>query len=194
MTMFCRLTRAGAASLILFATGPVFAEDAHHPAGPQPAAPQASAPSSQPQPAAGASDAQRDRAGMMGMMGAGGGGMMGPAMAQMMSPERIQGRIAFLRTELRITDTQQPLWNAFAEALRANARARKGGMQGMMSAQDGLTHPLPQRIEHHERMLTGRLDALRRLKTALEPLYAALDETQKRSADQLLMPGMMGAM
>lgn len=196
MTMFRRLTSAGAAGLILLAAAPVFAEDAHHPAGAQPAAPQASAPSSQPQAAAPAPDAQRDGAGPggMGMMGTGAGGMMGPAMAQMIRPERIEGRIAFLRTELRITDAQQPLWNAFADALRANARTMKGDMQGMMSAPDGMKHPLPQRIEHHERVLTGHLDALRRLKTALEPLYAALDDTQKRNADQLLMPGTMGAM
>ncbi|WP_186419906.1 Spy/CpxP family protein refolding chaperone [Bosea sp. CS1GBMeth4] len=196
MTMFRRLTRAGAASLILLAAAPAFAEDAHHPPGTQPAAPQASAPSAQPQAAAPAREAQQDGAGAggMGMMGAGSGGMMGPAMAQMMSPERIEGRIAFLKTELRITDAQQPLWNAFADALRADARTMKGGMQGMMSARDGMKRPLPQRIEHHERTLTGHLDALRRLKTALEPLYAALDDTQKRSADQLLMPGMMGTM
>jgi hypothetical protein len=195
MTMFSRFTGAGVASLLLLAAGPAFAEDAHHPGGAQSAAPQAAAPSAQPHAASPAPEAQRGKAapGGMGMMGAG-SGMMGPAMAQMMSPERIEGRLAFIKTELKITDAQLPLWSALAEVLRANARAMKGNMDDMMSGPDGTGRPLPQRIEHHERMMTGHLDALRRFKAVLAPLYAALDDTQKRGADQLLMPRMMGAM
>lgn len=124
------------------------------------------------------------------MMNGGAMAMMG----QMMAPERIKGRIAFLRTELRITDAQQPLWSAFAAALRANAPAM-AGMQGtMMSVQGATPQTLPQRIEGQERGLAARLDALRQLKAALQPLYAGLDDTQKRTADQLLMPGSMGRM
>ena len=45
---------------------------------------------------------------------------MGPMM--MGGPAKhLEGRIAFLRTELGITDAQMPLFNAFAEALRAAA-------------------------------------------------------------------------
>ncbi len=43
----------------------------------------------------------------------------------MMSAEasHVEGRIAFLKTELRITDAQLPLWNAVADALRDNAKS-----------------------------------------------------------------------
>jgi predicted lipid-binding transport protein (Tim44 family) len=44
---------------------------------------------------------------MMGMMGRGG-------MMSMMMGDRIEGRIAFLKAELKITDVQMPQWNAFA--------------------------------------------------------------------------------
>jgi hypothetical protein len=78
--------------------------------------------------------------GPAGSQGMNGGGMMGGKMpmmnmAKMMEMMRqsgdgmggmelidhIEGRIAFLRTELKVTDAQQPAWNAFADALRTNA-------------------------------------------------------------------------
>ena len=51
--------------------------------------------------------------GMMRMMG------MAPGMAAI---DRIEGRIAFLRAELKITEAQAGTWDAFADALRTNAQ------------------------------------------------------------------------
>ncbi|MFG1344110.1 Spy/CpxP family protein refolding chaperone [Xanthobacter autotrophicus DSM 431] len=220
MTTFRNLMLASA---LLLAT-PGFAEDAHHSPEAQPAAPQAAvpqttvsqAPAPAPQPSQAAPMPGGPQGmmgpGMMGMMGQGGMGMMGGGnagagmgmmggaaagamgMGQMMDPGRIAGRIAFLKAELNITDAQQPLWNAFTEALKAN-RAMMGDMQEMMMAAQGAAAPtLIQRIEGHERMLATRLEAVRRLKAALGPLYASFDEAQKRTADQLMMPGGMGPM
>jgi hypothetical protein len=56
--------------------------------------------------------------GMMRMMGQDGSGGM-PMMAAMTG--RVEGRLAFLKTELKITDAQLPLWNKVADAIRANA-------------------------------------------------------------------------
>jgi len=207
MTTFRNLILAGA---LLLAT-PGFAEDAHHPPEAQPAAPQAPTPAPQPSQATPMPGGPQGMMGpgMMGMMGQGGmgagmgagmGGLMGGnaagamGMGQMMDPGRVAGRIAFLKAELKITDAQQPLWNAFTEALKAN-RAMMGDMQEMMMAAQGAAAPtLIQRIEGHERMLATRLEAVRRLKAALGPLYASFDEAQKHTADQLMMPGGMGPM
>jgi LTXXQ motif family protein len=61
---------------------------------------------------------------MMGMMRM----MMGqdcrgsmPMMAAMAG--HVEGRLAFLKTELKITDAQLPLWNAVAVAIRASAKS-----------------------------------------------------------------------
>jgi hypothetical protein len=189
----------------LLAAAPSIAEDAHHPAGTAQAMPPAASPT---MPRPGTSPMPGGQPGMMdsGMMS---GGMISPGMmssmmsmmgpmGQMMAPEHVEGRIAFLKAELKITDAQQPLWNAFADALRANAR----GMHRMMTELHGAMMPsptaaptaLPQRIEIHEHMLAARLDSLRQIKAALQPLYAALDDTQKQAADRLLMAGPMGLM
>ncbi|MDX8519871.1 Spy/CpxP family protein refolding chaperone [Mesorhizobium dulcispinae] len=118
-------------------------------------------------------------------------------MGQMMSPEHIEGRIAFLSTELKLTKAQRPLWDGVAEALRANAGSAKDVMAkmpaGMMSGDSATGTPV-KRIELQERMLSTRLEGLRRLKAALEPFYASLDDAQKAVADKLLMPAPMGMM
>ena len=44
----------------------------------------------------------------------------------------VEGRIAFLKTELKITDAQQPLWNAVADAMRADAASIGDMPDGMM--------------------------------------------------------------
>ncbi len=78
-----------------------------------------------------------------GMMGQGGGMpmMSGPGRMGMMGmtgiADHIEGRIAFLKAELKITEAQMPQWNAFAEALRANAR-RMSEMPAIMM-QSGMT-------------------------------------------------------
>jgi hypothetical protein len=52
---------------------------------------------------------------------------------------------------------------------------------------------LPERLEEHEQLLGSQLDALRAMNKALKPLYAALSDDQKQTADQLFW-GPMGMM
>ncbi len=131
---------------------------------------------------------QRLRQGQTGQTGMG-------AMAQMMAPEHIEGRIAFLKAELKITPEQEPLWNAFAEVLRANARGMMDGMmqaQGAMGRGGGAAATPLQRVEVGERSLASRLESVRKLKAVLIPLYQSLEGAQKTIADKLLVPLMMG--
>ena len=53
-----------------------------------------------------------------GMMAEGG---MGPAMCAAMAGH-VDGRLAYLKAELKITEAQEPLWNAYAAAARDNAK------------------------------------------------------------------------
>jgi len=179
-----------------------FAEDAHHPVG---TADTPAAASPAPTLQLGTLGAGMMSGGtmhqgmlrmMMSMMAGGDRPMSGP-MGQMMSPDHVEGRIAFLRTELNVTDAQQSLWQAVADALRANASAAKdmmAGMGGAMMPSDVESVSPLQSIEHHERMLSTRLDSLRKLKAALKPFYATLNHAQKSVADKLLMPAPVGMM
>jgi hypothetical protein len=125
--------------------------------------------------------------GMM-MMGEGGAMMRGRMMAMMAG--HVDGWLAFLKTELKITDAQSAPWNGFADAVRANAQ----GMKDMHAAAMAQPRPtaLPDRLALHEKALSAHLDAVRRLRAAVEPLYAAFSDEQKKTADELI--GGMGMM
>ncbi len=186
-----KLSTLTATGILLFGlAGPGFAQapapggttpDPHHPATPQPAPP----------------PAQRG-APAPGMMGPGGGmmgGDMGRMMQQMMQGRmaasamqpfrRIEGRLAYLRAELGITDAQAQPWNAFADAVRAQAeRLRQATQQAMTSAPG--PGPAPQQMERRIALLSAHLEAMRAVSAAAAPLYAALSEEQRRTADELM--------
>ena len=153
--------------------------DEHHP----PAPPAAAGPE-MPGGMAGAGD--MPMMGMMRMMmGRDGMSMMG-AMTR-----HVEGRLAFLKTELKITDAQLPLWNAVADAIRANAKSMGDIAGGMMGGSQTAT--LPDKLAMREKMMAAHLEALQKFKAAVDPLYAALSEEQKKTADELLI-GPMGMM
>jgi len=131
---------------------------------------------------------------MMGMMNQGGmmsmmGGMMMPMMGM---ADHIEGRLAFLKTELKITDAQLPQWNTFADAVRGSAAQMNDMMkQGPAMMQGNAAAPLPQRLDLHEKLMAAHLETLRKVKATLLPLYASFSEEQKRAADTLFF-GPMG--
>jgi hypothetical protein len=124
--------------------------------------------------------------GMMRMMG-----MMGPGMGGMATIDRVEGRIAFLRTELKITDAQASAWNAFADALRTNAK-KLGEVRASMMLQSGSAQPPPPtlaaRLDRQEQWLLARLEGTRTIKTAFTNLYGTLSDEQKKTADEILAP------
>ena len=65
-----------------------------------------------------------------GMMGQGG---FGPGMCAAMA-SHVDGRLAYLKAELKITDAQQPLWKAYAAASRDNAQGMQARCTAMMSS------------------------------------------------------------
>ena len=99
--------------------------------------------------------------------------------------ERIEGRIAFLKAELQISDKQATDWNGVADALRSSRQhlleARK-----MLATDDRLGSA--DRLEHYERHLSERLEALKAARLAFTRLYASLNESQKQTADSILLP------
>jgi hypothetical protein len=178
----CALVIVAVALLATPALAQPAGQDEHHPGGAMP------------------SQAMPER----GPMGSGGMPMMG--MMRMMMGEdgtggmrmmaamagHVEGRLAFLKTEIKITDAQLPLWNIFAQAVRDNAKAMEDMMHGgMMGA--GQPIKLPDKLAMREKMMTAHLEALRKLKTAVDPLYAALSDEQKKTADELVL-GPMGMM
>ena len=125
--------------------------------------------------------------GMMQMMG-----MMGRGMDGMATIDRIEGRIAFLRAELKITDAQADAWNGFADALRTNAR-KLTEVRATTMPKPGDGQPasaLSARLDQQEQWLAARLDGTRAMKSTFAKLNEALSEDQKKTANDLLAPHM----
>lgn len=122
------------------------------------------------------------------MMGAG----QGAYMCAMMT-SHIEGRLAYLKTELKITDAHGSLWNAYASAARENAQAMDTHCTAMMGQRGAAGISLPDRLDQHEQFMAAQLDAMRTMNKALKPLYAALSDSQKQTANQFLW-GPMGMM
>jgi hypothetical protein len=119
--------------------------------------------------------------------------MHGNAMMGGMSARHIEGRIAFLKTELKITRAQESQWSKYADALRTNAGSGRSPMPPMMMSGAMGSTSAPDAIGRQEQTLVTSLAAVRVLKSALTPLYQALTDDQKKIADELLA-GPMGMM
>ncbi len=139
--------------------------------------------------------------GMLGVIGPGmmGGGswMMrwgasGQAMCNAMAGH-IEGRLAFVKAELKITEAQEPLWNTYAAAARDSTNTMLARCTTVMGQRNGPIASLPDRLDENEQLMTAQLDATRAMNKAIKPLYASFSDTQKKSADQLLW-GPMGMM
>ena len=181
---------------------PAAAEDAHHP------------PADSAQPRAG----QPDRPDMMGnmmqmmrqmmagmmqdrgamqrmrMMGMSGTGMMGNMQARMgaRAVEHVEGHIAFLKAELKITATQAKAWDDYAAVLQANAKQLNelAAELAKAPAKSPAEASPVDRLAMQEAMLAARLETVRRTKPALAALVAVLSDEQKKTFQQFSAPRM----
>jgi hypothetical protein len=118
--------------------------------------------------------------------------------------DHVEGRIAFLKAELKITDDQAPQWEAVAKAMRDQSAARTALRNEIRSerdkgegqrdrAQRRQTLTAPQILDRREKAMTVRAKAVaanaegqRQFAAAFRGLYDRLNDDQKKAADQLL--------
>ena len=119
--------------------------------------------------------------------------MMRPMMAGGMGMpfEHVEGRIAYLKAELKVTDAQSAPWNAFADTMRADAAAMKTMHEGMGKAP--MPTAMPDRMAARRKMMSERMAMMDRSEASMKTLYAALSTGQRTTFDQL-MSGPMGMM
>ena len=127
--------------------------------------------------------------GMQGMMGGGMQGMMGGGMQGMMmgSGPMMEGRLAYIKADLEITEAQTSAWDAYADAVRARHAAMQGMHAGMMKAKE--SGSAMERLDVHIKAMESMVESLKALKPATVALYAVLTDEQKKKADQLLGSG-----
>ena len=100
----------------------------------------------------------------------------------------IEGRIAFLKTELKITEAQTPAFNAFADVLRAQAKSMGEAHEKMRGDRDKPASAID-RMERRTQMMKQGAEASQKLLDAAKPHYAQLSDEQKQTADELMNRG-----
>jgi protein CpxP len=102
------------------------------------------------------------------------------------SPARhVEGRIAYLKAELKITDAQAPQFDRVAQAMRDNAKTMEQAVD-QHRAMRAQPQTAVQRLESRAQFATLRAQADQRFVEAFKPLYASLSDDQKKAADELL--------
>ena len=104
--------------------------------------------------------------------------------ARMLPSQLVDGRIAFLKAELKITPAQETQWQQVATAMQQNATALDGVI-GNARQQSGSMDAV-QRLALREQFAKIHADNDARLLTAFKPLYASLSPEQQQMANMLV--------
>jgi LTXXQ motif family protein len=99
----------------------------------------------------------------------------------------LDGRLAYLKAELKINPAQEGNWSDFAAAMRKSTAMLEESRPKMDRKDRAEPLAVPARFDLAEKRLTARLDALKTIKGPAKKLYDSLDDSQKKSADELLM-------
>lgn len=123
-----------------------------------------------------------------------GAGMVGPAgenaAMACAADQHIDGQLAYIKAELRLTDAQTPSWNVFANTFRANKEKHGAAcMQAIKQARAMQSAGLLDSMQIMETRLADQLDSLRAMDAAIRPLYESLTLEQKKTADDILKGG-----
>jgi periplasmic protein CpxP/Spy len=99
----------------------------------------------------------------------------------------IDGRIAYMKAELKITPAQEAQWDKVAQVLRQNETERRTAFEQVRANRKPPENAL-QHLEGEARFAAMRAQQADRFLAAFRPLYDSLSATQKKSADDLLGP------
>lgn len=108
-----------------------------------------------------------------------------PAHRAAFDPGRhIEGRIAYLKTELKITDAQGPLFDKVANVMRENAKAM-GETAQSLRGDPNQPRTAVAHLEAHVKFAQLRADGEAKMLAAFRPLYQAMSPDQQKAADEM---------
>jgi hypothetical protein len=93
----------------------------------------------------------------------------------------LEARLAGMKAGLQLTPDQEKLWAPFESAVKDAAKARMEAMGQMMQARERGERMSPvDRLEAIADRLSRGAQDVRKIADAAKPLYASLDDSQKR--------------
>ncbi len=100
-------------------------------------------------------------------------------------------RINHVKSELKITPAQEPLFNAWAQAMRDNAAEMQKTFGELRGTRDQ-PHSAVDRLETNVKLTQLRVTQEQHSLAAFKPLYASLTPDQQKIADHLMAPHRFG--
>jgi len=109
--------------------------------------------------------------------------------ARHMPGERIEARLAYAKTALKITPAQEAQWNALADVLKRQATAMSQQHAQRRAAHQDQPVSAVERLTQRQAMMAEAATRMNEVLEAAKPLYAVLSDEQKKEADALLNRG-----
>jgi protein CpxP len=119
-----------------------------------------------------------------------------PAAAPDQRPHRdfaahLERHIDHVKSALKITPAQEPLFNTWAQAMRDNAAETQKSFDDLRATRDQ-HHTAVDRLQTDVQLTQLRAGQDQRLLDVFKPLYASLSADQQKTADQLMAPRHFG--
>lgn len=106
-----------------------------------------------------------------------------------MPGERVEARLAYMKTALKITDAQSQQWEAFAGVMRKQAKEADARIQAHREKRAADTErkrmTAIERLELRQQFMARASERIGERLTVQKPLYAALSPEQQQIADRL---------
>ncbi|MBX3662787.1 MAG: Spy/CpxP family protein refolding chaperone [Burkholderiales bacterium] len=106
-----------------------------------------------------------------------------------MPGERVEARLAYMKTALKITDAQSPQWDAYAGVMRKQAKEADARIQAHREQRAANSErrrlTAIERLELRQQFMAQASERIGERLAAQKPLYAALSPEQQQIADRL---------
>jgi Spy/CpxP family protein refolding chaperone len=129
-----------------------------------------------------------------GMMGHGPGAGRGGFGATGNPAAMVEGHLAALKVELKITPDQESAWKTFTDKARKQSETMIARRDQNFAQKPAADVPAPERLAQRTEFAKQRIASMESMTTAVKDLYGTLTPEQKKIADQVLARGPMGGM
>jgi len=101
--------------------------------------------------------------------------------------DRVEGRIAELRSKLKITPDQENKWNNVTQVMRENAQKMDSLTQTRTQSANKMT--AVEDLNSYSQIADAHAEGLKKFIPAFQGLYDSMSDAQKKQADALFQPG-----
>ncbi|SDD43916.1 Spy/CpxP family protein refolding chaperone [Paraburkholderia lycopersici] len=101
--------------------------------------------------------------------------------------QRVEERITWLHTQLKITSEQEAQWKTFADVMRGNGQTMADLYKQRLESEN--TRNALDDMKQYAQISQAHADDMQKLVTAFEPLYNSFSPEQKALADQTFRHG-----